>query len=154
MPSTTASSLFPVKHIKFGFTTAQLDLNHVSKVPFSDPSLGVHKSSSQHPHKLVTPPQPHDVVDSTSLPQVAWEALYPKGSINPSGAIFGGFGFYLSGPSDFANRLQSATEALFSYRVMFEDNWEWVKGGKIPGICRCDSLGPEHEINVSVQLVE
>jgi len=60
--------------------------------------------------------------------------FFPEGSINPSGTIPGGFGFYLSGPSNFAKRLESATEALFSYRVMFEEGWEWMKGGKLPGL--------------------
>jgi hypothetical protein len=67
---------------------------------------------------------------------VAWEAFYPEGSINPSATIPGGFTFYLKGPLDFAKRLESATEALFSYRVMFEEEWEWVKGGKLPGLCK------------------
>jgi predicted Zn-dependent protease with MMP-like domain len=30
-------------------------------------------------------------------------------------------------------------EAIFSYRMMLQDEWEWVKGGKIPGVCEfCD----------------
>jgi hypothetical protein len=93
--------------------------------------LGVYKSSSNLPHKLVTLPAHGD-----QSPHTAWEAFFPEGSINPSATISGGFSFYLKGPSDFAKRLESATEALFSYKVMFEEEWEWVKGGKLPGLCK------------------
>ena len=99
-----------------------------------DSALGVHKS--RLPHKLVEPP----AADDDHPPQIAWEALYPEGSINPSAAVPGGFGFYLSGPPDFARRLESATEVLFSYRLMFEEEWEWVKGGKLPGMCQYRNL--------------
>jgi hypothetical protein len=45
-------------------------------------------------------------------------------------------GFYLGGPKEIEASLeQSATEAVFGYRVMFENGWDWVKGGKLPGIC-------------------
>ena len=55
--------------------------------------------------------------------------------MNPSGSIPGGFGPYLSGPTAFAKRLETAKEAIFSYRLMLQKDWEWVKGGKLPGIC-------------------
>jgi hypothetical protein len=45
-------------------------------------------------------------------------------------------GFYLAGPKEIASLLdQGAKEAVFGYRVMFEKGWEWVKGGKLPGMC-------------------
>ena len=140
------SQLLPSVAFSSAFTTASLPHNEhdprISEVKLSDSSLGVHKTNPRHPHHVVNPPPP-----STSCsilpPQEAWEAFYPKGSINPSGAIFGGFGFYLSGPPEFATGLESANEVVMSYRVMFEDEWEWVKGGKIPGICEfvCTSEG-------------
>ncbi|TFK65183.1 hypothetical protein BDN72DRAFT_845832 [Pluteus cervinus] len=72
---------------------------------------------------------------SVPLPKEAWEAFYPKGSINPNAPLPGGFSFYLSGPTAFANALSDgATEVILSYRVMLETEWEWVKGGKLPGI--------------------
>lgn len=131
------SQLFPSVPFSSAFTTASLHNEHdprISEVELSDLSLGVHKTNSRHPHHVVIPPPPSDSC-SIPPPQKAWEAFYPKGSINPSGTIFGGFGFYLSGPLDFSKRLESANEVVMSYRIMFEDDWEWVKGGKIPGIC-------------------
>jgi hypothetical protein len=37
-------------------------------------------------------------------------SFYPKGSINPSADILGGFSFYLSGPPEFADRFWSSDE--------------------------------------------
>ncbi|KDQ56220.1 polysaccharide lyase family 14 protein [Jaapia argillacea MUCL 33604] len=121
--------------IELGFTTSeslksyfpQLDL-----VKLSDPSLNVHKISSRTTHNLVAPP-------SSSFPHIddpteAWEALYPQGSVNPANTIPGGFGFYLSGANEFRSRLRTSKEVLMSYGVMFQEGWEWVKGGKLPGI--------------------
>jgi hypothetical protein len=132
MSSPIFSWLFPVSQYESGFSTTQSDIDNarVSRVPLTDSSIGVHKSSSRLTHNLVTPPTRGD-----HSPHVAWEAIFPKGSINPSGTIPGGFGFYLNGPPKFTARLESATEALFSYRVMFEDEWDFKKGGKLPGNC-------------------
>jgi hypothetical protein len=45
-------------------------------------------------------------------------------------------GFYFGGPKEIVALLeQGATEAAFGYRVMFEKGWDWVKGGKLPGMC-------------------
>ena len=79
---------------------------------------------------------PSTVVGDEPPPKTAWEAFYAKGSISPKTEKPGGMGFYLSGPPDFAKVLdKGATEAMFSYRVMFQHDWEWVKGGKLPGTC-------------------
>jgi len=68
--------------------------------------------------------------------RLAWEALYPQGSINPGGAIKGGFGLYLAGPDAFARALnEHAREVVIGYEVYFEIGFEWAKGGKLPGIC-------------------
>ncbi|THH19197.1 hypothetical protein EW146_g1929 [Bondarzewia mesenterica] len=107
----------------------------ISLTPISDTSLGVHKITQP---KLLT----HNVVCFSSSSDIshegerreAWEAIYPKGSINPAGEIKGGFGFYLSGPRTFAEQLRDAEEAIMGYEVMFEEGWEWMKGGKLPGI--------------------
>lgn len=73
------------------------------------------------------------------IPEEAWEAFYPTGSINPNGAIKGGFGFYMKGPKAFEQALErkDAVEVICGYEVMFEDGFEWVKGGKLPGVCAC-----------------
>ncbi|KAJ3515018.1 hypothetical protein NLJ89_g2016 [Agrocybe chaxingu] len=136
--------LIPVKNFISGFTTCQYLRNEkVEQVALEDKQLGVHKVWSKLKHKLVQPPpelpkaEPAPCGDNESslpAPEYAWEALYPEGSINPSGEIPGGFGFYLSGPPAFAKSLENASEAVFSYRMMIQEGWEWVKGGKVPGV--------------------
>lgn len=130
-------ALIPAITFKNGFTTSQ-DMkrdNRIVVVALSDSTLGVHKIYSKTSHNLVVPPKPSG---SSALPppNKAWEAFYPKGSINPGGTNPGGFGFYLSGPASFAKQLQDgAKEVIMSYRVMLQKEWEWVKGGKMPGWC-------------------
>ncbi len=132
------SSLIPVEDFKSGFTTCEhLKDDRLTLVPLGDNALGVHKVSSRTKHEIVSPP-PSLSSCSTALPPptLAWEAFYPEGSINPGGKIAGGFSFYISGPNSFASQLkEGAQEVLMSYRVMLEENWEWVKGGKLPGFC-------------------
>jgi hypothetical protein len=133
--------IFPVmasgRQLTHAWTTYESQLPpefaHVYQEALADKPLGVHKVSSKTKHALVTPPPPAS--PSQSLPTVAWEALYPTGSVNPSAPIPGGFGFYLCGPEAFAKALPDATEVIMSYSCMFEREWEWVKGGKLPGIC-------------------
>jgi hypothetical protein len=61
------------------------------------------------------------------------EALYPKGSWILHHDIPGGFSFYAPGPRNVD--LTRAKEATFAYSVMFEKDWEWNLGGKLPGFC-------------------
>ncbi|KAF8054256.1 polysaccharide lyase family 14 protein [Lyophyllum atratum] len=131
--------LLPISHFKHGFTTSphlKHPHSHLTHVPLSDSALGVHKTTSRLPHPVVTPPPPqHKATDALPPPDKAWEALYPKGSINPSAAIPGGFGFYLSGPETFKAELEKgAREVVFGYRMMLEPGWEFKRGGKLPGV--------------------
>jgi len=126
------SHLIPRSDFITGFTTCELiDHPKIENVILDDRQLGLHKVSSGTTHHVVQFPTSPDV---TGVPKTAWEAFYPQGSVNPSGEIPGGFGFYLAGPSAFAKRLEIASEAMFSYRMMLQEDWEWVKGGKLPGI--------------------
>ncbi|KAK7022158.1 polysaccharide lyase family 14 protein [Favolaschia claudopus] len=137
-----ASHLIPIDTFKLGFTTCpSLNLPAIEPVPLKDSELGVHKVSSRTNHVLVVPPEPstnsdHSEAAALPPPSLAWEAFYPQGSINPSAPIPGGFGFYASGPRTFSSQLESggATHVLISYRMMLQSDWEWVKGGKFPGI--------------------
>ncbi|TFY63945.1 hypothetical protein EVG20_g6115 [Dentipellis fragilis] len=132
----------PLDTIHYAFTTSQLIHSRqpeISHTPLNDGALGVHKVSDPRnlPHNLVKPPAP--IVPSNNndeLPDEAWEAVYPAGSINPSAPIKGGFGFYMSGPQAFKEQVndKGAQEAVVGYEVMFQEGWEWVKGGKLPGI--------------------
>ncbi|KAJ7690344.1 polysaccharide lyase family 14 protein [Mycena rosella] len=129
------SHLIPVDTFQSGFTACPfLLLDKVDSVPLKDSELGVHKVTSRTNHPLVVPPAAADTVDWPA-PSLAWEAFYPQGSINPPARIPGGFGFYLSGPPAFAAKLESgATHVVLSYRMMLQSGWEWVKGGKLPGV--------------------
>lgn len=123
--------LFPVEtQLQHAWTTCS-DINDpkVKIVLLNDKELHVHNVSRSH--RLVSPPEGGGI----TAPSVAWEASYPKGSIDPKSKNPGGFGFYLSGPPGFRAGLSTASEVLFSYSVMFEQGWDFVKGGKLPGIC-------------------
>jgi hypothetical protein len=127
------SALLPVlpNSILVGFTTCQDQLHEHPRIAqvqiFDDSSLGVHKTS--HPDILKHPTVTRDG-------RLAWEALYPQGSINPGGEKKGGFGLYLEGPKSFADALKThAREVIIGYEVFFENGFEWAKGGKLPGIC-------------------
>ncbi|KZT27188.1 polysaccharide lyase family 14 protein [Neolentinus lepideus HHB14362 ss-1] len=125
----------PPTSIASGFTTSTTlarDIPVLTLVNLSDDALRVHKSSSRLPHPLVSPPKPPPSQEKCDF--VAWEAFYPKGSINPSSAVPGGFSFYLSGSQSFSNALGEAKEVVMSYEVLFAEGFEWVKGGKLPGI--------------------
>ncbi|KAJ7617443.1 polysaccharide lyase family 14 protein [Mycena polygramma] len=130
------SHLIPVDTFQSGFTACpSLAIRNVNQVALNDSDLGVHKVTSRTNHPLVPPP-PSEHSDDWPAPSLAWEAFYPQGSINPSAPNPGGFGFYLSGPSAFSSRLKSgATHVVLGYRMMLQSGWEWVKGGKLPGIC-------------------
>lgn len=127
------SQLIPVDCFEIGFSTsAWVQRRCVVKCDLDDKALGVHKVASRFKHPVVTPPE---TTGSPCDPQLAWEAFYPEGSINPSGTIPGGFSFYMYGPPEFKARLATATEAVLSYRMMLQGDWEWVKGGKFSGLC-------------------
>lgn len=129
MATAVQSWLFPpALTFSCGFSTSPyVDLPQITPTELSDSSLGVFKVSSDTTHPVVLGPNRDDY---------SWEAYYPEGSYNPNGPIAGGFGFYLKGPDFFAEQLSVANEVLTSYSVMFEEDWDWVKGGKLPGQCK------------------
>ncbi|KAL0064085.1 hypothetical protein AAF712_008945 [Marasmius tenuissimus] len=135
--------LISIPNFHHGFSTSHLlceeykqKLKHVELG--RSKGLGIHKISQKTGFpSVVQPPllervQTEGDLDGSCLPLPthAFEAFYPKGSVSPSAPIPGGFGFYMSGPPE----LVTGREAVASYRVMFEKDWEWVKGGKLPGI--------------------
>ncbi|OJA13688.1 hypothetical protein AZE42_05525 [Rhizopogon vesiculosus] len=143
MLPTPLAQLFPISSFELGFTTfahsesptsiTDHNLNIIS-VPLRDSSLGVHKNTPFLTHDVVCPPP--SIHPSSDDPRLAWEAKYPKGSCSPSTKTPGGMGFYLGGSEKIVDLLKHGhpTEAIFGYRVMFEKGWDWVKGGKLPGI--------------------
>ena len=132
--TTTSAVLFPVpaSHILSGFTTCPtITLPPITHVDLSDTALGVHKAAARFTHDVVAPP--HADADHAR----AWEAVFAAGSIAPGNRDLppGGFGLYMRGPRAFADALPAAQEVLVGYEVLFEDGFEWQKGGKLPGIC-------------------
>lgn len=114
--------LFPVPILK-GFTTAPnttyfTQNDNLTFVDLNDKALGVVKVSSGTNHTVVD--APGEAPDDT----LAWEAVYPVGSYNPDHDPRGGFGFYMNGPKGF--NFTKADELLFSYAVMFDDDFQWV----------------------------
>ncbi|EGG22934.1 phosphoribosylamine-glycine ligase [Cavenderia fasciculata] len=59
----------------------------------------------------------------------AFRAKYPAGSYKPSATPRGGFGWYSSPESVFASNV-----SCFSFRVRFPTGFNYVKGGKLPGL--------------------
>jgi len=55
------------------------------------------------------------------------EVIYPAGSYVPSGPIVGGFGIWSKHPV-------STPTAVFKYGVWFPEDFDFVKGGKLPGL--------------------
>ncbi|KAI5987349.1 polysaccharide lyase family 14 protein [Pisolithus orientalis] len=128
-------TLFPIQDFVLGFTTCPSApaLPNLMNATLSDSALGIHKNTGKLTHNVVCPPPPIRP-SSHPEPQLAWEARYPKGSCSPKTPLPGGLGFYLAGPKTFSNALErGAGEAVFSYRMMLQKDWEWVKGGKLPG---------------------
>ena len=128
------TTLVPIPDFELGFTTC-IHIQHpkIQLLKLDDRQLRVHKVSSRTTHKVVQPPNSN--LGGLPSSETAWEAFYPEGSINPSADIPGGFSFYLSGPKEFSERLETASEVVMSYRMMLQKGWEWKKGGKLPGIC-------------------
>ncbi|TFK33788.1 hypothetical protein BDQ12DRAFT_707183 [Crucibulum laeve] len=130
-------SLVPVSTFKLGFTTcASLSHSKIECVDLNDKKLGVHKVASSTSHKIVKGPVLKSPCPPLEFPAPTnvWEAVYPKGSYKPSGPIPGGFSFYVGGPTAFSEGLKTATEVVMSYRMMLQEGWQWVKGGKLPGV--------------------
>jgi hypothetical protein len=134
-----AKAIFPVAY-QSGWTTSRSSFPNVKNVPLSDPALGVNRVSGgmstinggkRSYNAKWTLGTSHNVVRINET--AAWEAVYPKGSMNPSSDIRGGFGFYLDGPDSW--NIEAANEVTFSYAVMFQNDFKWQKGGKLPGLC-------------------
>ena len=71
---------------------------------------------------------------------VSMEGFYPEGSYTFGHTPRGGFSFYAPGPEEVD--LKTAQEATFGYTVLFPEGFDWVKGGKIPGLCTCAVAPP------------
>lgn len=93
-------------------------------IPLSDSLLRPHNAISELLHPVVTAP------DGVKSMQVT----YPSGSWNFKQEPRGGMSLYAPGPSNVD--LTTAKEATFGYTVMFEEGFEFNRGGKLPGFCK------------------
>ncbi|KAF8748020.1 hypothetical protein RHS01_11111 [Rhizoctonia solani] len=112
------SHLFPIPVIT-GFTTLPgCTAPSVCPTPLDDNPLGIQKSTPGFSRRTLQ-------IDGLDT----YEASYPKGSINPKGDIKGGFGCYLE-----RGEFEQARDVIFSYAIKFEEGFDFVKGGKLPGL--------------------
>ncbi|KAI0806735.1 hypothetical protein C8Q74DRAFT_1190296 [Fomes fomentarius] len=109
--------LFPVNALKKWTTSTSSD----NSLPLNDNTFGVTKLLSALSHDYVTAPDGKKSV----------QAHYPKGSYTFGHSPEGGFSFYATGPDNF--NLDNAKEATLSYSVYFEEDFDFNKGGKLPG---------------------
>lgn len=112
-------NLFPVSGVSSSWTTSP---SSSDALPLSDATF-----------------RPADVLKAlthtyTNAPdgKPAMQAKYAAGSYNFQHEPLGGFSFYASGPENVD--ISTATEATFSYSVYFPEGFDFVKGGKLPGI--------------------
>ncbi|PMR78237.1 hypothetical protein C1H70_15830 [Halomonas urumqiensis] len=76
----------------------------------------------------------HLDAQQTGLGKPGLRVTYPAGTSSPSDSEEGGAGFYAR-----AEALEGAERACLSYQVRFESGFDFVKGGKLPGLYGGDS---------------
>ncbi|RDX47443.1 hypothetical protein OH76DRAFT_780643 [Lentinus brumalis] len=122
--ASVSSSLFPVSPQISYWTT---DSGIANSSPLSDATFRPHNQITALSHDYVTAPDG----------KKSMQAQYPEGSYTFSHDPQGGFSFYAPGPSSVD--LTTAKEATFSYDVYFPSGFNFVKGGKLPGLYGGDS---------------
>jgi hypothetical protein len=70
----------------------------------------------------------------------AMRAVYAANSWNFEQKPLGGISFYAAGPQEFEDQLADAKEATFAYSVYFPEGFNFVMGGKLPGLCTLSFL--------------
>ncbi|KAE8269199.1 hypothetical protein A4X09_0g3142 [Tilletia walkeri] len=100
--------------------------------------------SAKRDYRAVDADDEEDRRLETRSPRSVIEVLYPKGSSNPGGDIVGGAEFYalttLGASNSTGNascptvNLNTAKKVTFKYSVWFPPNFQFVKGGKLPGL--------------------
>ncbi|KAJ1309393.1 hypothetical protein OPQ81_006170 [Rhizoctonia solani] len=69
-------------------------------------------------------------VGTTPDGKAAMEVFFAKGSYGFASGVAGGISFYAFGPSD----LSSGNEFTLGYSIFFESGFDFVHGGKLPGL--------------------
>ncbi|THU92114.1 hypothetical protein K435DRAFT_216899 [Dendrothele bispora CBS 962.96] len=110
----------------FSTTTPTTSSSSLAQVSFSSQSPAPVVANLTHSSQV---PVPSYSQQSESKPQSVLQLFYPKGSINPSGTNKGGSQFYAT-PLNLSN----ATSVSLTYSVYFPEDFEFVLGGKLPGL--------------------
>ncbi|KAF8550910.1 hypothetical protein OG21DRAFT_1478362 [Imleria badia] len=90
---------------------------------------------AQIPSEAIAPTakflQPHfsDSSPNTNTPPTILQLIYPAHSVNPNSKPAGGADFYAS-----PLNLAGAHNVTLEYSVFFPVDFDWVKGGKLPGL--------------------
>jgi len=87
--------------------------------PTSASNKSISKSKSSEKNK----------VQATDDAEAVLRIFYPKGSIDPAKEPRGGAQFYAS-PID----ISRARNVSFAWSVFFPQDFDWVRGGKLPGL--------------------
>jgi hypothetical protein len=112
---TELSSLFPVQPIISSWTTSTA---FPDTLPLSDDTLKPFKFIKALSHNHTTAP----------------DGVYSMKAHYPAGKPQGGFSFYTPGP-DLLD-LTTTKEVTYAYSVLFQAGFDWVQGGRIPGLCK------------------
>jgi hypothetical protein len=124
--------LFPIPLRDSWTTLPSAPAGHGSEAtvtPLDYDALGVGKKTKHVVYSTIRAPG--------NVPQgsKAWPAFFPAGSYSPSAMPRGGLGMYIPGPVGHWWNNTAVTEVMFSYAVLFPDEFEPVRGGKLPGLC-------------------
>ncbi|KAF5362794.1 hypothetical protein D9757_011023 [Collybiopsis confluens] len=97
--------------------------------PNSDSSPNASNTSSNSSSPSSSPSASYSSSSPSTPPPSLLQLFYPKDSINPAQKPQGGAEFYAH-PID----LSRAQNVSLTYRVFFPADFEWVLGGKLPGL--------------------
>ncbi|TFK22711.1 alginate lyase [Coprinopsis marcescibilis] len=115
----TSSSLFPISRGISSWTTFS---GLPDALPLNNNTLRPVKVASGLPVRYENAPDG----------KLSLRVHYPKGSYRPGAEPRGGISFYSHGPASFD--FTRAQEATLGYSVWFPPDFDWVRGGKLPGL--------------------
>lgn len=118
--ASVSSPLLPISpQVSYWTTSTTLS----GALPLADSTFRPHNQISALTHSYVDAPDG----------RLSMQAIYPEGSYTFSHDPQGGFSFYAPGPASVD--LTTAKEATFGYTAYFPSGFDFVKGGKVPGLC-------------------
>ena len=118
--ATLDSPLFPISpQLSYWSTSTSIP----GALPLADSTFQLFKDITALPHPYVVAPDG----------ELSMQAFFPAGSYDFDHSPRGGISFYAPGPSSV--NLTTAKEATFGFTTYFPAGFDFVKGGKIPGLC-------------------